>query len=111
VPYKLALDKTTVSIARTMAMDGVYDVIASLDERWPTGICRAAEVVDHLTAPVRVTRLDDKGQEQIDWAHTKPDHLFHATVYDRIALALFRDARLSDKLPIVAQGAASGWMG
>jgi len=58
---------------------------------------------------VRVTTMTDQGQEKIDWAHTKPDHLFHATLYDQVALAILRDQRLADALPIIAQGSAQGW--
>lgn len=111
VPFKLALDKTTVNVHRTMILDEVFDTVASLDERWPTAICRQPEIVDQLGALVRVIRIDDRGQDRAEWVHTKPDHYHHATAYDRVALGLLRDARVSDKLPIIAQGSASGWQG
>jgi hypothetical protein len=77
-----------VQINRTMAMDGVLASIATAAERWPAQILGDPEMVTHLTAPVRVTRVDDHGQEQPTWVHTAPDHLFHACVYDQIAAAV-----------------------
>lgn len=104
-------EKRTIQIARTMAMDGVYDAIASGQERWPRQFARAPEVVAHLGAPVRVVSLDDRGQERPTWEHTLPDHLFHCSVYDEIALVALRDYRLGNPAPVFAQGTAKRRLG
>lgn len=74
-----------VQINRTMAMDTVYNLVATGGEVWPAEVHNDAEVRAHMTAPVRVVKEDDNGQPQASWIHTKPDHLFHASVYDLIA--------------------------
>lgn len=74
-----------VQVNRTMAMDAVYAAVATVQERWPATIHNDSEVIEHLTAPVRVTTLDATGQPKADWVHTKPDHLYHASVYDMLA--------------------------
>lgn len=83
-----ALEDGKVSINRTMAMDAVYAAVAQAAERWPASIHNDPEVIEHMTAPVRVETLDAHGQSKADWVHTKPDHGFHSSVYDQIALAL-----------------------
>jgi Arc/MetJ-type ribon-helix-helix transcriptional regulator len=88
-----ALEAGRVQINRTMAMDAVYSAIATASERWPSAIHNDPEVVTHLTAPVRVETLDPHGQSRADWVHTKPDHIFHASVYDRIARELLAGQR------------------
>lgn len=74
-----------VNINRTMAMDAVFANVAGAKERWPRSIHDDPEVIAHMRAPVRVTSVDDRGQERASWEHTAPDHLFHASVYDLIA--------------------------
>jgi hypothetical protein len=74
-----------VHINRTMAMDTVLARIEAAEERWPAAIHNDPEVIAHLTAPTRVTVKGRDGQERASWEHTRPDHLFHATVYDLIA--------------------------
>lgn len=103
--------KGTVHIDRTMAMDGVYDTVASAREHWPASVCRSPQVIAHLTAPVRTLVVDDTGQPRASWEHTTPDHLFHACVYDRIARVVLSSARASALHPIFAQAAAAGWGG
>lgn len=98
-------DEGIIQINRTLAMDGVYAAIAAGDEDWPAAIHNDLEVQTHLQAPVRVTTVDDRGQERASWIHSAPDHLFHAAVYDQVA-------RLSAKAHIHAfspGGGASGW--
>jgi hypothetical protein len=80
--------KHEVQINRTMAMDGLFAAISSRRERWPAAITQDPEVVTHLTAPVRVVTTDGHGQLRASWVHTKPDHGFHSSVYDRIARAV-----------------------
>lgn len=74
-----------VQINRTMAMDAVYAAVAKRTESWPAAIHTDAEVVAHMTAPVRVETIDAHGQSRADWVHTKPDHLYHASVYEHVA--------------------------
>lgn len=96
------LKKDTVQVNRTMAMDTVYNLVALGSEVWPASIHNDAEVVAHMTAPVRVVKEDEDGQPFAAWVHTKPDHLFHASVYDLIALRT-----LPSKMPgVLAQGRA-----
>jgi hypothetical protein len=80
-----AISGGRVQINRTMALDALYAVIANAQERWPAEIHNDPEVIDHLTALVRVEALDAHGQSRADWVHTKPDHLAHAATYDLIA--------------------------
>jgi phage terminase large subunit GpA-like protein len=83
-----ALADGRVQINRTMAMDAVYSAVATAAERWPASIHNDQEVVEHMTAPVRVTTQDATGQPKAEWIHTKPDHLYHASVYDTVARRL-----------------------
>lgn len=77
-----------VQINRTMAMDAVYAAVATARERWPAAIHNDPEVIEHMTAPVRVETQDAHGQPRADWVHTRPDHMFHSSVYDTVARAL-----------------------
>lgn len=79
------LDWDIIQINRTMAMDGLYAAIAGQRERWTFEQASEPETVLHLTSPTRVQVVDDNGQTSYSWIHTKPDHLFHAGVYDRVA--------------------------
>jgi hypothetical protein len=78
-------DAYTIIINRTMAMDTVYNLIASGGERWPASIHNDADVKRQMCAPVRVLVKDDYGQEHARWDHTTPDHYFHSCVYDVVA--------------------------
>jgi hypothetical protein len=75
----------TVNINRTMAMDAVYNAIATGTERWPAAIHNHAEISKQMQAPVRVLVKDKDGQEYARWEHTTPDDYYHASVYDLIA--------------------------
>ena len=97
--HQKAVADGRVSINRTMAMDAVSTLVGTAAERWPAAIHNDPEVVEHMTAPVRVAVLDAHGQPRADWVHTKPDHLFHASVYDAVARAL-----LPSDVPLVAPG-------
>lgn len=86
-------EEGVVSINRTMAMDGLYAALSRgpddpEGERWAAPLVADHEVRGHLIAPVRVILTDDRGQSRATWTHTAPDHLFHASVYDRIAARL-----------------------
>lgn len=81
-------DKHEVQINRTMAMDHVYAAVANQRERWPAAFTQDAEILMHMTAPVRVVTTDARGQARPTWVHTSPDHGFHSSVYDRIARAV-----------------------
>jgi hypothetical protein len=85
-------DEGIVQINRTMAADALYAAISRgaehpQGERWARPLVHDAEVRSHITAPVRVLVTDDRGQQRAAWTHAGPDHLFHASIYDRIALA------------------------
>lgn len=95
----------TVQINRTMAMDELYAAIANGAESWPATIHNDPDVLAHLQAPVRVVVTAKDGQPVAAWTHTAPDHLFHASVYDRIALAAL-------PAPVaggIGQAKAKGW--
>lgn len=94
-----------VQINRTMAMDAVYAAVAGGRERWPASVHNDPEVIEHLTAPVRVTTLDAHGQPRADWVHTKPDHLYHASVYEHVA----RDLLPKPTGAGLVLGKARGW--
>lgn len=79
------LKKDTVQVDRTMAMDTIYNTLAKVREVWPASVHNDPEVIAHMTAPVRMVKSDEEGQPFPTWAHTKPDHLYHACVYDMIA--------------------------
>jgi hypothetical protein len=96
-----------VHINRTMAMDRVYAAIAEAKERWPAALHNDPEVQLHLKAPVRVTTTDDRGQERASWVHTAPDHLFHACVYDQVALAVLPQPEMPTGL--LLQATTEGW--
>lgn len=103
-------DKREVQINRTMAMDGVYAAVSNRRERWPAAVVQDPEVVQHMTAPVRVVTTDNHGQARPTWVHTQPDHGFHAAVYDRIARAVLLsmgggefNSAVGGKRPLVEQ--------
>ena len=83
--YKRRKDSQVIAINRTMAMDRVHAQIAHAKIAIPHAVAADREVIDHLIAPVRVSTVDDRGQERHEWVHTKPDHLFHASVYSLVA--------------------------
>lgn len=81
-----------VQINRTMAMDDVSAAVHRVDEVWPAKFTGDYEIQQQMIAPVRVLMVDDSGQPKASWVHTKPDHFFHACVYDRIARQLVAPA-------------------
>jgi hypothetical protein len=95
-----------VQINRTMAMDAVYDNIASGEEAWPIGVVNDPEVRANMVAPMRVSSPGLHGAEQVNWIHTAPDHFFHACVYDHIASIILPKRKFG---AAVAQGKTSGW--
>ncbi len=95
-----------IQINRTMAMDAVYDRIATGEDHWPAHIHNNAEVKAHMTAPVRVKDKNKDGQEIAHWVHTAPDHLYHASVYCLIAFNALPKKLAGSAL---AQGKAKGW--
>lgn len=101
----------SVQINRTMALDGVFAAVAGMEESWPEEYCRDREVVEHMTAPVRVVAKDDNGQEITSWQHAGPDHFMHACGYDRVALATLLEYPGEGKAGIFAQGSTQGWSG
>ncbi len=104
-PKPKELKKDTILISRTMAMDTVYNIVAKGKEVWPAEVHNDPETVAHMTAPVRVVKEDDEGQPFATWVHTKPDHIFHACVYDLVA---FRT--LPKTLPgNLGLGSVKGW--
>lgn len=96
-----------IDINRTMAMDGVYSAVATAAEHWPAMIHNDPEVDAHMRAPVRVTRVDEHGQDLAEWIHTTPDHFFHTAVYDRVARAALPKSSLAGVGMV--QGSAKGW--
>jgi hypothetical protein len=86
-PFLLHEGEGLIKINRTMAMDAVYAAVAGGAELWPAALHNDPEIARHLKAPVRVSTTDKRGQEQVSWVHTDPDHGFHTSVYDRIARA------------------------
>lgn len=97
------LKKDTVQVNRTMAMDTVYNQLALGSEVWPAAVHNDAEVVAHMTAPVRVVRADEDGQPSAAWVHTKPDHLFHACVYDLVALRTLPKPKFVGVMPFTGE--------
>lgn len=100
----------TVRINRTMAMDGVYNALAEGAELWPLPFALDRDIVAHLTAPVRITVTGATGEPVPTWAHTQPDHFYHACVYDRVALHTLALYRLDHRTPVFTQGVARGWV-
>jgi len=96
-------DEYDVQINRRMAMDLVLSNVASGKERWPESIVHDPEIIEHMTAPTRVRISDDTGQQDHDWVHNKPDHGFHACVFDVIARRLLPPVDASS-LPVVGGG-------
>lgn len=77
-----------VQINRTMAMDAVFAAVKGATERWPAALHNDQQIIEHMTAMVRVETLDAHGQARADWVHTKPDHWMHACAYDLVAARL-----------------------
>lgn len=98
-----------VQVNRTMAMDDVSAAVRSCQEVWPAEFTHDPEIQQHMIAPVRVTTVDASGQPKAAWVHTKPDHFFHACVYDRVARALVvAPAAASEAAPTLETYHASG---
>lgn len=94
-----------VQINRTMAMDAVYNLVATAAEVWPAAIHNDPEVVSHMKAPTRVIVKNGDGQELPQWVHKNRDDLFHACVYDLVAFKT-----LPKTLPgSLGLGSAKGW--
>jgi hypothetical protein len=74
-----------IQVNRTMAMDAVFNLVATAAERWPAAIHNDPEVVSHMKAPVRVMVKDENGNELPTWVHKDRDDLYHTCVYDMIA--------------------------
>jgi hypothetical protein len=79
-------DARTVHAPRTDSLDAMF-------LRWRLGKVSAprdlpAEFVRHLTAPVRVLRLNAAGVAVADYLAAGPDHFAHAMNYCELALAL-----------------------
>lgn len=77
-----------VGANRTMLLDDVFDAVKGQHEHWPAAIHNDPEVIEHMTAPQRVTVLDSRGEPRMDWVHSAPDHGYHASGYDRLARQL-----------------------
>jgi hypothetical protein len=104
--FRIKDDEGVIQINRTMAMDLVYATIADAAEHWPFKIHSNPMVIDQMRAPVRVIGVDVRGQPVATWAHTAPDHLFHATLYDMIARATLPRGTLE---LVVPQALTKGW--
>jgi hypothetical protein len=74
-----------VQINRRLAMDLVLANIGTGKELWPSSIVNDPEVIAHMIAPTRISITDETGQQDHDWVHSQPDHLFHASVFCTIA--------------------------
>lgn len=84
-----------VNLARTSACDSVMSRISGGGLLLPDNVAallprdaRAghSHYLVHMTTPVRVRRLNSRGQEVAEWTSSgKPDHFFHAEVYDEAA--------------------------
>jgi hypothetical protein len=103
-------DKGEIKINRTMAMDAVYTAVATATERWPAVIHNDAEVAAHMKAPIRVSVVDKHGQERADYAHTSPDHYYHASVYAKVAFEALPKAGLAG-IGVVQGSVKGGWGG
>jgi hypothetical protein len=97
-------DCDLVHVNRTMAMDAVYNRVAEQGELWPREFLRS-DVIEQMTAPIRVVSKNDQGEPVVRWEHTKPDHYFHAAVYCLIAEKLLPKPVAGG----LAQGSAKGW--
>lgn len=95
-----------IHINRTMAMDLVYNQVAEGLQRWPLAVLQTPELIAQMCAPIRVVSKDSHGQETVSWEHTQPDHYFHASVYDEIAL---RSLPKSVGIGVLSQGSVKGW--
>jgi hypothetical protein len=82
-PQKL---EDIVQVNRTMAMDAVYNTLATASEKWPASIHNDPEVASHMKAPIRVLVKNKDGQEVPKWMHSDRDDYFHTCVYDHIAV-------------------------
>jgi hypothetical protein len=98
-------EEGVVQINRTAAMDAVYARMTGLQERWADDVLFSDEFVAHMKAPVRVVTTKSDGQPLVTWAHTLPDHFYHASVYALIAQSLAPKSRPS----VLVQATASGW--
>lgn len=94
-----------IFINRTMAMDNVYTRIDQNVEHWEQRFHDDQEVIKQMMAPVRVSTVDEQGQEIARWDHTSPDHYYHACVYDVIA----QECAPTGLPGVLAQARTRGW--
>jgi hypothetical protein len=99
-------DDQEVEIFRTGMMDQVFADVVSGNLVMPVEALDDPEVVAHLCAPQRAVVTNRHGEPIPAWVHTKPDHYFHALVYERAARELLKAA-----IPrgVIAMGRAKGW--
>lgn len=77
--------KDVMQINRTRAMDAVYNIIVENLEIWSPSCSGNPEVIANMTAPNRVVAVNKEGDEFHTWEHSRPDHYYHACVYDYVA--------------------------
>lgn len=81
-----------ITVNRTMACDYMVDRFRERTNRLPKNIKDVKDYFDHLKAPARIYKKDEKGVEYAFYSEgNKPDHYFHAEVYDEIACNLVRE--------------------
>lgn len=101
----------SVLLHRTQACDALLDRIRTRGMELP----RNAGVLEprdprsgtsqwfvHLTTPVRVRRMNAQGTEVTTWVTPgdRPDHFFHAEVYDEMAFIGLRERLMAAAIPI-----------
>lgn len=99
-----------ITIQRTVAHEDVYSTIIGKAETWVGKAIQHSETILHMCAPYRTTRINSRTGETVsDWDRGGvPDHLFHASIYDRCALALMPSGVASTTVHVGGSSKA-GW--
>jgi len=82
-------DEQVVHIHRTLMMQIVSDVICEKELLLPIDIKRVRDFHEHLKAPIKAMKQNEKGDWITFYPRTKnPDHYYHAILYMLTALML-----------------------
>jgi hypothetical protein len=85
-------DDQKVTAHRTVAADYMTVRFKMRTNRLPVNAKDVEGYYDHMKAPARITKLDDKGLEYAVYVEgNKPDHYFHAEIYDELAFNIIKD--------------------
>jgi len=113
VRYSEVNEDGLITIQRTVAHEDVFGAVIGHAEIWTAECASNSEVLLHMCAPYRTTRLNARtGEIVAHWDHGGvPDHFFHASIYDRCASSLIPQAVGTGRVAIVTTNGGAWGLG